>query len=61
MAMCEHDPQHAEGKCPNMTHQQFHDFAATPRKGLPERAASSEKYSRVGSDSKNGKYKRVGE
>jgi len=35
MAICEHDPQHAQGKCPDMTHQQLHDFAATPRKGLP--------------------------
>jgi hypothetical protein len=38
MGMCEHNPQHAKGQCPSMTKQQFHDFASTPRKGLPERA-----------------------
>jgi hypothetical protein len=37
MAMCEHDPQHAQGQCPSMTHQQLHDFAATPTKNLPQR------------------------
>ena len=41
MAMCEHDPQHAQGQCPSMTHQQFHDFAATSTKGLPERKGAS--------------------
>ena len=34
-AMCEHNPQHARGKCPKMTKAQMHDFAATPEKGLP--------------------------
>lgn len=38
MAVCEHQPAHARGKCPNMTRQQFHDFAATPTKNLPARA-----------------------
>jgi len=37
MAICEHDPKHAQGKCPNMTKQQFHDFASTKEKGLPTR------------------------
>ncbi len=40
MAICEHDPQHAQGKCPNMTHQQLHDYAATPLSGLPKHATS---------------------
>jgi hypothetical protein len=39
MAICQHHPEHAKGKCPNMTNQQFHDYAATPRKGLPNYAA----------------------
>lgn len=37
MAICEHDPVHAYGKCPKMSHQQLHDFAATPTKNLPQR------------------------
>ncbi len=36
MAACEHGAGYAS--CPTgMTHQQMHDFAATPRKGLPVR------------------------
>jgi hypothetical protein len=38
MAMCEHDPKHAQGKCPDMTKEQMHDFAATKERGLPEYA-----------------------
>jgi hypothetical protein len=41
MAMCEHNPQHAQSKCPNMTQQQFHDYASTPEKGLPKRKSKS--------------------
>ena len=41
MGICEHNPQHAQGQCPDMTHQQFHDFAATPTKGLPQHVSSS--------------------
>lgn len=37
IAMCEHNPQHVQGKCPNMTQEQFHEFAATPTTGLPKR------------------------
>ena len=36
-AICEHDPQHARGKCPDMTKAQMHDFAATSEKGLPQK------------------------
>lgn len=43
MAICEHNPAHAIGKCPNMTHKQLHDFAATPRKGLPVRVKKGKK------------------
>lgn len=43
MAMCEHTPKHAKGKCPNMTKQQFHDFAATPRAGLPKKLTGQAK------------------
>ena len=41
MAIAEHEPNklypHNRGLT-KMTHQQLHDFAATPRKGLPEHA-----------------------
>jgi hypothetical protein len=37
MAICEHDPKHAQGTCPKMSVKQMHDFAATPEKGLPEK------------------------
>jgi hypothetical protein len=36
MAIAEHNPTALYGPKPNMTHQQFHDFAATPRTGLPQ-------------------------
>lgn len=38
MAIAEHHPEKVKGKNKGvlkMTHQQLHDFAATPRKGLP--------------------------
>jgi len=38
MAIAEHEPSKLRGKKPNMTHQQLHDFAATPSKNLPEHA-----------------------
>lgn len=41
MAIAEHHPEklHAENKgMLSMTHQQLHDFAATPRHGLPKYA-----------------------
>lgn len=38
MAICEHDPAHAKGECPDMTRQQLHDFAATPTHDLPAHA-----------------------
>ena len=37
MAGWEHNPDQMRGSKPDMTHQQFHDFAATPTRGLPER------------------------
>lgn len=40
MAIAEHDPQKLYKKNRSllrMTHQQLHDFASTPEKGLPER------------------------
>lgn len=40
MAMCEHQPQHATGQCPSMTHQQLHDFAATKTSNLPARRSA---------------------
>lgn len=43
MAVCEHQPQHAKGTCPSMTNRQFHDFAATKEKGLPQRAPKKER------------------
>jgi len=35
MAIAEHHPEQLRGKAPDMTKSQLHDFAATPRKGLP--------------------------
>lgn len=36
MAIAEHHPEQLRGKAPDMTKAQLHDFAATPRKGLPK-------------------------
>lgn len=41
MAIAEHEPSKLYGRNKSllkMSHQQLHDFAATPRKGLPESA-----------------------
>lgn len=35
-AICEHDPKHAKGKCPDMSKEKMHDFAATKTKDLPK-------------------------
>ena len=40
MAIAEHDPSRLKKRnrgLLKMSHQQLHDFAATPEKGLPER------------------------
>ena len=37
-AMLEHTPGMAKARGIHMTKSQMHDFAATPRKGLPEHA-----------------------
>jgi hypothetical protein len=39
MAGWEHNPESMHGTKPNMTHQQFHDFAATKTGNLPEHVA----------------------
>jgi hypothetical protein len=41
MAIAEHEPQKLDKRnrgLLKMTHEQLHDFAATPRKGLPKKA-----------------------
>lgn len=38
MAIAEHSPTALYGPKPDMTHEQLHDFAATPRAGLPAHA-----------------------
>lgn len=43
MAIAEHEPGKLKGKAPKMSHQQLHDFAATPTKGLPERIGNDGK------------------
>lgn len=43
MAICEHDPQHAKGKCPDMTKEQLHEYASTPEKGLPKKVSQKKK------------------
>lgn len=43
MAIAEHDPSEIYAKnrgVLKMSHQQLHDFASTPRKGLPKKAKS---------------------
>ena len=43
MAIAEHNPSKLKSSnrgLLKMSHQQLHDFAATPRKGLPNRAKS---------------------
>ena len=37
MAICEHNPKHARGKCPKMSKAKMHEFSATPTKGLPQK------------------------
>jgi len=44
MAIAEHAPEklHAKNKgLLKMSHKQLHDFASTPRKGLPKKVSSS--------------------
>lgn len=36
-AIAEHSPSLLRGPMPKMTKAQMHDYAATPRKGLPKR------------------------
>jgi len=46
MAIAEHEPSKLYGRNRSllkMTHQQLHDFASTPRKGLPESAPKKSK------------------
>ena len=42
MAMCEHS-DHPPERCPNMTQEQFHDFASTKEDKLPYRATKKQK------------------
>jgi hypothetical protein len=45
MAIAEHHPSELKGKNKGllgMSHQQLHDFASTPEKGLPKRKKKSE-------------------
>jgi flagellar hook-length control protein FliK len=37
MAIAEHEPDKLRGAKPKMSHDQLHDFAATPTKGLPQK------------------------
>ena len=39
MAIAEHNPSALRGPVPDMSTQQLHDYAATPRKGLPAKAS----------------------
>jgi hypothetical protein len=44
MAIAEHEPSKLQKKnrgVLDMTHKQLHEFAATPRKGLPKRKTTS--------------------
>lgn len=46
-AICEHNPQHARGKCPNMSKAEMHKFAATPTRGLPQKLTGQAKKGRL--------------
>lgn len=37
MAICAHNPAHAQGKCPSKTVAR--EYAQTPRKGLPQKVS----------------------
>lgn len=43
LAMCQHQPKHARGQCPDMTGQQYHDFTAVPERGLPKKLGTTKK------------------
>jgi Protein of unknwon function (DUF3008) len=48
MAIAEHSPEKLYSKNKSllsMSHKQLHDFASTPRKGLPMKAAKKKKFS----------------
>ena len=47
MAIAEHEPGKLYSRnrgMAKMSHQQLHDFASTPRKGLPEKVKSAKKF-----------------
>lgn len=49
MAIAEHDPDKLKKRnrgLLKMTHQQLHDFASTPRKGLPEHVRAGKRIAR---------------
>ena len=43
LAICEHNPKHARGKCPNMTKKQYREFTTTPTTHLPKKVASAKR------------------
>ena len=47
MAIAEHNPTALYGPKPNMTQQAMHDFAATPRTGLPTHVKASQPAQRI--------------
>lgn len=50
MAIAEHSPSKLfkrNRSLLKMTHQQLHDFAATPRRGLPEQATRKSKWAKA--------------
>ena len=61
MGICEHNPAHARGKCPNMSKAELHKFAATSTKGLPQHVAKRHKGGLAGAPKKlTGQAKRGG-
>lgn len=42
-AMCEHNPKHARGECPDMSKEKMHEFSSTKRSNLPERKTKRRK------------------
>lgn len=43
MGMCMHKPQHARGKCPDMSQEEYRKFAETSHRGLAAVASSKKK------------------
>jgi len=46
-AICEHNPKHAQGKCPDMPKKKMSEWASTPTKGLPKRVKAKKSLKQI--------------